>query len=458
MSDLGSFVDHLAGNRVARQDSLYALLTAIATFISKYVVLTKHQAIIVTFWVAHTHAIAAADCTPYLQVTSATKRAGKTRLLEVLEPLVARPWLTGRTSAAVLVRKTDAEQPTLLLDESDAAFAGEKEYAEALRGIFNTGYRTSGKASLCVGQGANLTYRDFHTFGAKAIAGIGALPGTIADRAIPIALRRKKSDESCSRWRERDGHTEAAPLRQRLVAWATKDVLAQLRRARPTLPRAINDDRKTDVLEPLFAIAELAGGEWPAQAEKAAIDLCGSGDDTDRRVMLLSDLKPIIASAKEHDPTKDVIPTKDIIAELTALEDRPWGTWRKDEKPITAHALTRLLEPLDIHPVSTGEHRGYRKHAFEDAWTRYLPPAPDPVDAVTSLEPGIKASECQNANNDGPESPFLDRQALLGADTLKAAHQGRFYWAADALTLENPDTGPVEPDDDNDDNDDGRDY
>ena len=39
----------------------------------------------------------------------------------------------------------DAERPTLLLDESDAAFNGEKEYAEALRGLLNTGHRRSGK-------------------------------------------------------------------------------------------------------------------------------------------------------------------------------------------------------------------------------------------------------------------------------------------------------------------------
>ena len=86
--------------------------------------LSDYQAVAVTLWTAHTHAMDAFDCTPYEQVTSATARAGTTRLLEVQELLVARPWLTGRTSAAALVRKVDAKKPTLLLDESDAAFAG----------------------------------------------------------------------------------------------------------------------------------------------------------------------------------------------------------------------------------------------------------------------------------------------------------------------------------------------
>jgi hypothetical protein len=60
-----------------------------------------------------------------------------------------------------LVRKISAEQPTLLLDESDAAFAGDREYAEALRGVLNSGHSRDGAVSLCVGQGANITFKDF---------------------------------------------------------------------------------------------------------------------------------------------------------------------------------------------------------------------------------------------------------------------------------------------------------
>ena len=149
----------------------------------------------VTLWTAHTHAIEAFDCTAYVQVTSATAESGKTRLLEALDLVVAKPWMTGRVSPAALVRKIDADSPTLLLDESDAAFNGEQEYAEALRGILNTGYRRSGKSTLCIGQGTSLTFRDFSTFSPKMIAGIGRLPDTVASRAIRIELRRRTKTE-----------------------------------------------------------------------------------------------------------------------------------------------------------------------------------------------------------------------------------------------------------------------
>ena len=121
-----------------------ALLSAVCTFVRRYVVLSDHQAVAVTLWTAHTHAIDAADCTPYLHVTAATKRAWKTRLLEVLETIVHNPWRTDRVSAAVLVRKIDAEHPTLLLDESDATLNTRSDYSEALRGLLNSGYRRRG--------------------------------------------------------------------------------------------------------------------------------------------------------------------------------------------------------------------------------------------------------------------------------------------------------------------------
>ena len=299
-------------NGPGRQPSprLADLLHDVRAFIIRYVVVSPAAAVALAIWVVHTHVIDAFDCTPYLDINSATKRAGKTRLLEVLEPLVARPWLTQRVSAAALVRKVDKEHPTLLLDESDAAFKGDKEYAEVLRGLLNSGYRRSGHATICVGQGATLAYRDFSTFGAKAIAGIGELPETVADRAIVMTLRRRTQNELCERWRQRDGHAAAAPLHAQLVTWAAQDALVEtLRRTRPALPPALGD-RQADVWEPLLAIADLAGADWPDQARHAAVTLTATVEDKDIHVELLRDIHEILPMFAES-----VIPTKDLVGE-----------------------------------------------------------------------------------------------------------------------------------------------
>jgi hypothetical protein len=311
------------------------------------------------------------DCTPYLQITSATKRAGKTRLLEVMKPLVPRAWLTGRVSAAALVRKVDRDIPTLLLDESDAAFKGEKEYAEALRGILDTGYLRDGRATLCVGQGSKITTRDFTTFGPKAIAGIGTLPGTIADRAIPIVLKRRTKAEKIDRWRNRDGQLAAKPIGAALAASVTA-VLTALRTARPALPDELND-RQQDVWEPLLAIADEADGLWPTQACAAAKALSGGETDTtdDLRVDLLSDIRTLLTGKEAADIlVANLVASTPLLATLVALPDRPWATFGKLEKPMTGHKLAWLLKPFDIFPTSDGTVRGYRQDAFNDAFGR----------------------------------------------------------------------------------------
>ena len=77
--------------------------------IQRYVVLGDSESLALSLWVLHTHAIEAAFTTPLLSITSAEKECGKTRLLEVRDVLVARPWLTMRTTAAALLRRTDGE-------------------------------------------------------------------------------------------------------------------------------------------------------------------------------------------------------------------------------------------------------------------------------------------------------------------------------------------------------------
>lgn len=229
------------------ESELAELLDDVETFVRRYVVFSDDQAAVVALWVAHTHALDAADTTPYLSITSAAMQSGKTRLLEVLNSLVPRSWLTGRITAAVLVRKIDAQGSTLLLDESDAAFKHQGEYAETLRSLLNTGFQRSGIASLCVGQGANLTYKDFHTFSPKAIAGIGSrsLPDTVRDRAIPITLKRKTKTETVERFRQRNAQQQSRPLVQALAAWS-REAIPALRDARPAVPNSLSD-RAADV-------------------------------------------------------------------------------------------------------------------------------------------------------------------------------------------------------------------
>jgi hypothetical protein len=399
------------------------ILDAVVRFVRRFVSLSEAQARAVALWVAHTHAFETADCTPYLAINSAEKQSGKTRLLEVLRLLVSRPWFTGRITADVLKRKTDAEHPTLLLDESDAAFGGEKEYAEALRGILNTGYRLGGAASCCVGQGVNITYKDFSTFCPKAIAGIGRLPDTVSDRSIPIRLKRARRSE-VARFREREAQREGSEIAARIAAWCTSN-LESLRQARPEIPGQLSD-RQADVCEPLLAIADAAGSSWPGAARKSLVSLCGDAQAGDESlgVRLLQDVRSVFADKKAAE-----IPSAELCEALAGIETSPWGEWSKG-KPLSPAKLARLLKPFEIFPgqINNGLARGYILRHFQEAFSLYIP-----VESVKVSETRENTDENANfkVSNEKPSdtleksiSPSKDAGARH-FDTLKPGGGGQ---------------------------------
>lgn len=406
-----------------------ALLNAVAEFYRRFVRISDAQAVGTSLWTFHTHAIAAATTTPYLSVTSPEKQSGKTRLLEVAELLVAKPWLTGRVTAACLVRKIDAQHPTLLLDESDAAFNGDKEYAEALRGVLNTGHRRGGQASCCVGQGANISFKDFATFCPKAIAGIGKLPDTVGDRSIPIRLKRKSPGETVSRFRRREAEPEAKVLRSKITAWIAGE-LDHLRDARPALPDAISD-RQQDGAEPLLAIADAAGGEWPAKARSALVELFGStaASDDSAGVRLLADIRLIFA-----DVGVDKITSADLIAKLVEIETSPWSEWSHG-KPLSPVGLGRLLKPFEVIPRTIRAEarvaKGYARESFEDAWSRYLP--------ARALEPDSDPLQPLQANVYAPETHIFDPLQNESVTGQKSEESPMFTRVVTDVTDQNPD-------------------
>jgi len=101
-------------------------------------------------------------------------------------------------------------------------------------------YVGGGKTTVCVRQGANIGFKDFSAFSAKAIAGIGKLPDTVADPAIPIRLQRRAPGERVDRFRHREVEPQTQQIRWRLAALADVAV-GYLRETRPKLPDELDD-------------------------------------------------------------------------------------------------------------------------------------------------------------------------------------------------------------------------
>jgi hypothetical protein len=187
----------------------------------------------------HTYAFEASETTLYIHITAPEKACGKSRLMDVLVEIAAKPIRSGGKTAAALVRCIDNSSPNIFLDKMDAQLGGDKEYAEA-RGILNVGFQRGG--SFFKRDGKSNELREFNAYSPKCFAGIGRIPDTVASRSIPIEMRRKLPGEHVESFRQRDVETAALPIRSGLREWV--------------------DEGAVETLTPQFQIAQLAGGDW----------------------------------------------------------------------------------------------------------------------------------------------------------------------------------------------------
>jgi hypothetical protein len=322
--------------------------------------------------VIFTHAFDAFDFSPRLVISSAEKRSGKTRLVEVLDRIVPKPLFVSGITGAALLRVIDKHAPCMLLDEIDTMMKGDAELREVLRGLINSGFDRPGARFIknVPIPGGGYEPLAFSTWCPMLLAGIGKLPDTVADRSIPIEMGRKRSDEKVKPLRASDGD-ELRRIGRKVARWVI-DNLGALREARPEPPTQIHD-RAADAWSPLFAIADFAGGTWPERARLAAIELSADGEDAmSSGVLLLADLRELFANQPSG-----VLFTREILKALHADETRPWPEW-KNGRPITERQLAALLKPYKVKPRTVRRgietEKGYRLDWFAALFASYLPP------------------------------------------------------------------------------------
>ena len=289
--------------------------------------------------------------------------------------------------------------------------------------MLNAGYKRSATIARCVGDAKTMKVQRFPVYAPAALAGIaGAMPATITTRAITIHMRRRRADEPVEPFRERHVARQAQPLRDELAAWIDSTT-TRLGQAQPEMPAGVTD-RPAEIWEPLLAIADTAGGHWPATARGACRHfVLDSGPQvTSRGVRLLADLRELYT---RHDT--DRLPTTTVLTELRDLEEAPWG--ELEGKPLDARRLAALLRRYGVTPhdlrLPAGVVKGYRTEGpagLADAWDRYLPPPPDlaatsatsatpQVNAVAATDPVADTSATPHQAPPDPPRPVADTSA-----------------------------------------------
>ncbi|MEV6527720.1 DUF3631 domain-containing protein [Longispora sp. NPDC051575] len=360
-----------------------ALLDALRAALVRYVVAPNPESADATvLWIAATHAQTAWAHAPRLVIRAPERRCGKSRLLDVVEGTCHQPLITVNCSTAAVYRSIGSDTPpTLLIDEADTIFGVKAGDNEDLRGLLNAGHQRN-RATI---RWDNNTRQVEHipTFAMAALAGIGAMPDTIEDRAVIIRMRRRAPGEKVAPYRVRRDGPALRALGIELTKWLEQHLPA-LEAAEPLMPL---EDRAADTWEPLIAVADLAGGDWPDRARAAAVALTAAADDTagaSDRIRLLADCRTAFGDL-------DALPTGLLLERLKADPEAPWVNY--GSAGLTAMKLGDLLREYDIRSRNIrfapplGQAKGYQRADFTDAWNRYAPAPAMPEEPVPAGVP-----------------------------------------------------------------------
>jgi hypothetical protein len=344
-----------------------ALLNDVEIFLGRFVAYpSEHARLAHVLWIAHAHLMDQWESTPRIAFLSPEPGSGKSRCLEVTEPLVPRPVHAVNTSPAYLFRKVsdEAGPPTILYDEIDTVFGPKAKENEDIRGMLNAGHRRGAMAGRCVVKGKRVETEELPAYCAVALAGLNDLPDTIMSRCVVVRMKRRAANERVEPWRMRINGPEADEVREGLEVWA-----ADVDRIEwPELPAGI-EDRKADVWEALLAVADLAGCDWPKRARRSAVaDVADPMAGTPSLgVLLLRDLQTVFAG-------RDKMPTEDVLTELHKLDESPWGDLRGG--PIDSRWLSRHLGKYEVRSrnvrTDDGIRKGYSADDLADPWSRYV--------------------------------------------------------------------------------------
>lgn len=323
----------------------------------------------------------------------------------MLELLTPRPLHAVNATPAALFRAVsdDAGPPTILFDEVDTVFGPKAKDNEDIRGMLNSGHRRGATALRCVVRGKTVEVEEFPSFCAVALAGLGDMPDTIMSRSVIVRMRRRSPSEHVEPFRHRVHAAEGHRLRDRLADWCDR-IGDDLEGAWSEMPDGVQD-RAADVWEPLLALADAAGGEWPTRARVAAVALVALAADQPATlgIRLLDDIRTCF-NTTPSDPLNYVevhaLASATLVERLCELDESPWADLRG--KPLDSRGLSRMLGKYGIKPrvvrIGDSTPRGYLREDLHDAWSRYLPSAPgDSATSATSATaeppPGVEVED-----------------------------------------------------------------
>ncbi|MSQ94326.1 MAG: DUF3631 domain-containing protein [Gemmataceae bacterium] len=354
----------------------YGVVAEIAAFFAKYIALPDEMLLVASAWTTAAWLSDVWDRFPHMAITSPEKRCGKTRFMQLIELVAPNPYSTSNISPPAIYRLIESQtpKPTLLLDEAQSISRRGSEASEVTREMLNAGIDRGTKTYRCGGKDRDEVL-SFSIYSPKVFALIGDLDGVLADRCLPISMKRKTDADVVEQYRSRIVEPIGHELRAKVEAWtaANREKVAKV--FDRLEPFSIANDRMAELLMPLQAVLEVADKKRLPILQEYAELLDAKDREAERMspgVRLLTACKEIFARVKPTAKDGRFLKTPDLIVKLVERSEEPWARLSHGEQ-INAETLARLLRPYGIKPDRSKDqkHRGYFANDFQEAWDRY---------------------------------------------------------------------------------------
>jgi len=358
------------------------MITKIENFIKQYLSFDVPEVVLpIALWIIGTHCFRLFDSFAYIVITSKTKRAGKTRLSEIISFAASQPVNFSSMTPSTLFRVINPDPkkfysdahpfipPTIIFDEAESLSS---EAAGTMRSVLNAGYRKGQTVPRTVGQ----EVVQFQVYCPKVFILIGDVYDTLRDRSIIVDMVR---GESPKRFLYDEAQQEGAVIRAEVKDWIkAKGTGDELQKAYRETRAQFLSDRDEEIWLPLFAICKVIAPDRVRELQRIAVDLSALKTATKQAYKNIDlfetqseqqefaeraaiDLLAVINGEKS-------IHSIDAVAKMRALDLSPWRTFRG--KGIDQHSLADLLSGIGIPSVTVRIGKvvlkGYRKLDVEE--------------------------------------------------------------------------------------------
>jgi hypothetical protein len=326
-------------------------------------------------WTIGTHCFRFFDSFAYVVITSKTKRAGKTRLSEIISFAASQPMNFSSMTPSTLFRVINPDPkkyyppsdpfipPTIIFDEAESLSS---EAAGTMRSVLNAGYRKGQSVPRTIGQ----QVIQFQVYCPKVFILIGDVYDTLRDRSIIIDMKR---GDSPKRFLYDEAQREGAVLRAEIKASLQAPAPDEIDSAYHNQRAQFLSDRDEEIWLPLFAICKTFAPNRLRELQRIAVDLSAM-KTADKKAYKNLDLFESKSEQNEYAERAAIdllavingekaISTAEAVAKLRDLDLSPWRTYRGGG--IDQHLLSDLLAGIGIPSVNVrfGKSvlKGYRK-------------------------------------------------------------------------------------------------